>query len=176
VSPVRRRELLAAAAGATVSLAGCAGSGDGAAGDGPVTVETLDAPGSDAGTLTVPPGDRVAFVEFFATTCSICAAQMTALREAHRAVDDAQFLSVTSQPVGLSVSRTAVVEWWRDHDGAWPVGLDEGTALARRYDATSVPTAVVLAPDGTATWTHRGRADADSIVRAIRDARAGESA
>jgi len=73
---------------------------------------------------------------------------------------------VTSEPVGLSVTRADVREWWRTHDGAWTVGLDDGTALARRYDATSVPTTLVLA-DGVA-WRHTGRFDADSLVAAVR--------
>jgi thiol-disulfide isomerase/thioredoxin len=138
---------------------------------GPVTVETLDAPGSDAGTTTVPAADRVTFVEFFATTCDICAAQMSAIGAAHdRIGSDVQFLSVTSEPVGLSVSKAEVTSWWDDHDGDWTVGVDDGTALARRYDATSVPTAVVVDATGSVTWRDTGRTDADTIVDAIESA------
>lgn len=196
---MRRRELLASAATATtMTVAGCNGLGESLARDdggetgpvadegetgsvaddaGPVTVETVDAPGSEAGRATVPQPGSVTFVEFFATTCDICASQMSVVGEAHeRVADDVQFLSVTSEPVGLTVSTDEVAAWWDDHGGAWTVATDDGTKLARAYDATSVPTAVVVAPDGTETWSHAGRTTASTIVDQIRAASGGESA
>lgn len=178
MSRVRRRDLLATLASATAAATtGCNSLGrsltDGTATSEqePVQVETLDAPGSDAGTTMVPAPDRVTFVEFFATTCDICAAQMSALGAAHdRIGPEVQFLSVTSEPVGLSVSKSEVVSWWADNGGDWTVGVDDGTALARRYDATSVPTAVVVDAAGNVTWRHGGRTDADAIVSAIESA------
>ena len=136
----------------------------------PVTVETLDAPGSEPGTTTVPAPGRVTFVEFFATTCDVCASQMPAVGDAYERVDDVQFLSVTSEPVGLSISRSEVASWWDANGGNWPVGIDDGTELTRRYDATAIPTAVVVDAGGTVRWTHAGRIDADTIVDAIESA------
>lgn len=178
MSAVRRRELLAGLAGASVSLSGCTGIfGGGDRSTDPVTVETIDAPGSEAGTLSIPASDGVSFVEFFATTCSVCASQMPTLREAYTAVgDDVQFVSVTSQPVELSVSREEIVSWWESHDGAWPVALDDGTTLAKRYDATRIPHAVVIQSDGSVSWSHTGSFSVDAIVGAIRDARDGDRA
>ncbi|MEF8785453.1 MAG: TlpA disulfide reductase family protein [Haloarculaceae archaeon] len=180
---MRRRELLATLASATAAAtAGCDSLGESMTGEreseqGPVTVETIDAPGSDAGTVTVPAPDRVTFVEFFATTCDICASQMPVVGEAYQRVDDdVQFLSVTSEPVGLSVSKEEVASWWADHDGSWPVATDDGTTLARRYDATSVPTAVVIDADGTVTWSHSGRVETATLVEEIQSARAGGQA
>ena len=177
---MRRRELLTTlAAASATATAGCntldAMTSDEDTEGEAVTVETLDAPGSQAGTTTVPAADEVSFVEFFATTCPVCAAQMPALGEASRRVgDDVQFLSVTSEPVGYTVTRGDVASWWADHDGAWPVGVDDGTALAQRYGATSVPKAVVVRPDGTVAWSHTGRVEAASIVEAIRAAAEGD--
>ncbi|WP_210424881.1 TlpA family protein disulfide reductase [Halorussus halobius] len=194
---MRRRDLLASVATATtMAAAGCNSLGESLARDdggdagpvtgetesvardaGPVTVETLDAPGSEAGRTTVPEPGRVTFVEFFATTCGVCASQMSVVGEAHERVDDdVQFLSVTSEPVGLTVSADDVAAWWADHGGTWPVATDDGTELARAYDATSVPTAVVVAPDGTETWSHAGPTTAATIADEIRAARGGESA
>jgi len=178
---MRRRSFLAAAGSAlTAGTAGCNTVGERLTGtdseptDGPVTVETLDAPGSKAGRATVPDEGRVTCVEFFATTCSICASQMSVLGEVHARLDgDVQFLSVTSEPVGLTVSKSEVASWWADHDGAWPVAVDDGTVLSRRFDATSVPTVVVVAPDGTVAWSHTGRTTAARILEAIRAARTG---
>lgn len=179
---MQRRSFLAATGSAlTVATAGCSRVGEHLTGtdisepaDGPVTVETLDARGSTPGTETVPDPGRVTCVEFFATTCSICAAQMSVLGDVHARLDgDVQFLSVTSEPVGFTVSRSEVAAWWADHDGDWPVAVDDGTALSRRFDATSVPMVVVVAPDGTVTWSHTGRTTADRILREVRAARAG---
>ncbi|MFC4405992.1 TlpA family protein disulfide reductase [Haloarchaeobius iranensis] len=174
---MRRRELLGAVAAATtVATAGCNSLGrtlTGDDGDDPesVTVETIDASGSRAGSTVVPEPGRVTFVEFFATTCPICASQMSVVGDAYRQTgEDVQFLSVTSEPVGLTVSREDVAAWWDDHDGGWPVGVDDGVALARKYGATSIPTAVVVAPDGTVAWSHTGRTTASRIVAEIRAA------
>ncbi len=177
---MRRRELLATLASATAAAtAGCDSLGESVTGQrdskqSPVTVETIDAPGSDARTVTVPAPDRVTFVEFFATTCDICASQMSVVGEAYQRVsDDVQFLSITSEPVGLSVSKDEVASWWADHDGSWPVATDDGTTLARQYDATSVPTAVVVDTDGNMTWSHSGRVETATIVGEIQSARGG---
>lgn len=178
---MQRRELLAATAGlATTAAAGCAGLGastadDDGGEDGPVPIETVDAPGSEPGVATVPEPGRVTFLEFFATTCDVCASQMPELAHAYRRADaDVQFLSVTSEPVGLSVSKEELASWWADHGGEWPVAVDDGVTLARRYDATSVPTAVVIAPGGAVTWSRSGRVSASTIVGEVRSARAGE--
>jgi len=114
------------------------------------------------------PSEEPMVLEFFATTCSVCADQMSVLATANRRVDGSvPFLSVTSEPVGLSVSRAAVREWWARHGGAWPVGLDDGTKLAQRYDATLVPTTLVLDGDGTVSWRHTGRFDVGALTDAI---------
>ena len=180
VTPLRRRELLSSVAAATTAAtAGCNSLGNALTGGDdpePVTVETIDAPGSRAGSTVVPEPGWVTFVEFFATTCPICASQMSVVDDAYgRVGEEVQFLSVTSEPVGLTVSTEEVASWWANHDGSWPVGVDDGVALARKYGATSIPTAVVAAPDGTVTWSHTGRATASRIVAEIRAA-GGDSA
>jgi len=166
---MRRRRLLTGLGG-TVAGAGAlyARPWRSAGAEDAVAVETLDAPGSETGTTSVPPAEGPLVLEFFATTCSVCADQMSAMATARARVDaSVPFLSVTSEPVGLSVSRADVREWWRTHDGDWPVGLDDGTALAQRFDATSVPTTLVLEGDRVA-WRHTGRFDAADLVAGVR--------
>lgn len=167
---MRRRSFLATVAG-SAAVSGCLNSDPSTAysgESGPVTVETLDAPGSEAGTVTFPPAEAPLVLEFFATTCDVCADQMSVLSRARERSDSSiGFLSVTSQPVGLSVSRADVREWWRAHDGDWTVGLDDGTALAERYDASRVPTTLVLDSDGRVAWRDTGRFDAERLVTAV---------
>jgi thiol-disulfide isomerase/thioredoxin len=177
-STVNRRDLLAGLAGAALTAAaGCTQPGSSssdAAAEESATVETIDAPGSEAGTVTIPHPERITLLEFFATTCSTCAAQMDTLREAHQRLDgDILFVSVTSEPVGQTISRADLAAWWDEHGGAWPVGLDDGLSLARQYDATTVPTALILTPGDAVAWRHTGRVDAPTIVDAVQDAQSG---
>lgn len=180
---MRRRDVLAGLVGL-----GTVGSGayllnrnggpldtGGQAGVEPVELRAVEAPGSRDEALTVPEPGRVTFVEFFATWCSVCAASMPALAEAHdRVGDDVQFLSVTNEPLGHAVTREEIAAWWADHDGRWTVAPDENLALTEALGASSVPTLVVLDADNEVTWTATGRHSADEIVDRIEAARGGD--
>jgi len=137
----------------------------------PVDLPRIDAPGSPPGTETVPEEGRVTYLTMFATWCTICQAKMDPLGEAAAAVDgDVQFVSVTNEPVGQTVDREDVVEWWVDHDGAWPVAHDEGLELSRRVDAPGVPYSVVFDADNRVTWSDGGYKEADEILDHIDEA------
>jgi thiol-disulfide isomerase/thioredoxin len=134
-----------------------------------VELETLDAPGSEAGTATVPEEGRVTFVELFATWCTVCESMMPRVAEVHDAVgDEVQFLSVTNEPLGETVTAEDVSEWWTGHDGDWTVAADTDLELTQRLDATGVPYAVVFDEGNRVAWTHRGRASASKLEDAIR--------
>jgi thiol-disulfide isomerase/thioredoxin len=136
----------------------------------PVDVETLDAPGSDAGTATVPERGRVTFVELFATWCTVCQSMMPRVAEVHDAVgDEVQFLSVTNEPLGNTVTREDVVEWWADHGGEWTVAADTNLELTQRLDASGVPYAVVFDEDNHIVWQHRGRTTTETLETKIRE-------
>lgn len=183
---MRRRDLLAGAAALGVFGVGAASVfGDGlpdvtggeeqtpgtvGATVNPVTLPAIDAPGSSPGEQTVPEPGRVTFVELFATWCTTCQANMSELGTAYEGVSDAQFVSVTNEPVGQTVDESDVVEWWEEHDGSWPVAYDADLELTRRLDATEVPFAAVLDAENTIQWTSRGREQAENIVDAIRAA------
>lgn len=169
---MRRRDLLAGAAGLGVLGGGGAlASGAielGSQGIEPVELETLDAPGSTARTATVPERGRVTFVEIFATWCTVCKSMMPRIAEVHKAVDsDVQFLSVTNEPVGTTVSREEVVEWWTTNGGAWPVALDVDLELTEQLNAGGVPYAVVFDEQNRIVWEHRGRASVDELTERI---------
>lgn len=169
---MRRRDVIIGLGGlATVGGAAYTLGGTGRSGIEPVEIETVDAPGSTAGTTMVPELGRVSVVEFFATWCTVCAASMPTLREIHDAVgDDVQFLSVTNEPLGHAITRQDVTDWWVEHEGNWPVGLDTDLTLTERLDATGVPTLVVLDADNRITYTHAGKPDAAEVREAIRSA------
>lgn len=147
------------------------GNGDGAtvdAGADPITVETLEAPGSSAGEVTVPAGDRVTFVDFFGTWCPPCVEQMPALGAAHERVGDSvQFMSVTTEPVGDAVPESTVVEWWDEHDGNWLLGIDPTAELAARYLAGGFPSAAAIDAAGRVQWSDAGVKTAAELVAGI---------
>ncbi|MCU4742755.1 TlpA disulfide reductase family protein [Natronoglomus mannanivorans] len=151
--------------------------GDGAEeDDDPIELETVEATGSEAGTVTVPESGQVTFVDFFATWCAPCEKQMPALAEAaDRVSDDVRFLSVTNEPVGRTLSEDELREWWDDHDGNWLLGVDPTAELNVRYDVSGFPTAVVIDADNRVRWSHQGIASADELVAQIDAVLEGES-
>lgn len=178
---MRRRELLAGAAGLGVLGVGAAVAGGYVPFSEPGAqipeheLEGIDAPGSEAGPITVPERGRVTFVEVFATWCGTCQQSMAPLGEAYDTVgSDVQFVSITYEHLGRTTTREDVAEWWREHDGHWPVVYDEDAALSTALDATGVPHAVVLDEDNAITWSDTGYKPAAELLEAIQDA-TGES-
>ena len=117
----------------------------------------IDAPGSPPGTETVPEKGRVTFISLFATWDGISQDKMDQLGEAAATVDDdVQFVSVTDELIGETVDREDVVEWWADHDGAWPVVHDAGHELTQAIGEPRVPYSVVFDADNRVTWSEGG--------------------
>ncbi len=172
---MRRRDLVAGiasagvvAGGGALAVLGRPSLGDDAEPEEPIDLETVEAAGSTDGTVTVPDpdADRVAFLDFFATWCEPCKEQMPAIAEASERTD-ADFVSVTNEPVGRTVSEAELREWWADHDGGWTVALDPTGEMSERYEVSGYPTAVVLDAEGVADWSHSGILSADEIVDRI---------
>lgn len=172
---MRRRDLLVGLAGmATVGGAAWYVQGQSTGtGVSPVTLETLEAPGSEAREVTVPAPGRISVVTFFATWCHVCEAEMPALAAANEAIEDVQFVSVTNEPVGHAVTRREISDWWREHDGNWPVALDADLHLTEALDVGGVPRVYVFDAAGVLTWQESGRVSADAIRQAVADVRDG---
>lgn len=138
----------------------------------PLTVDTIPAPGSRDGEVTIPAPGRPTFVDVFATWCAPCEEQMPALGEAADRVDDAvQFVSVTPEAVGRSMTEAEVAEWWRDNGGDWLVAADPTAALTSRLDVGSFPAAIAIDATGRIRWSDSGVHTADTLVEAIETAR-----
>ena len=136
----------------------------------PLELETLDAPGSSAGAVTVPERGRVTVLELFATWCTVCQSMMPEMAALHDAVgDEVQFLSVTNEPVGDTVTRADIAEWWTSHDGDWTLAVDEDLGLTQRLDATGVPYTFVLDEDNRIAWKHKGRSTAAELEGIVRE-------
>ncbi len=171
---MRRREVLAGLAAAGVVGGGAVIARRNALGGGtdPAIrrreVETIDAPGSDPGTVQIPDPDRPTVLKFFATWCTVCQSMMEPTGEVYDRLGEAvRFLSVTNEPVGDTVTRADVATWWDKHDGRWTVGLDRGLELTEALDASEVPYTFVVDSEGIVQWADSGYKSADELSAAI---------
>ncbi|WP_339106341.1 TlpA disulfide reductase family protein [Haloterrigena salinisoli] len=183
---MRRRDVLAGVAslgivggGGAVALHGLPTRGDRAGTDSenddgsesanvePLAIETVEAPGSEAGEVRIPASDRPTFIDFFGTWCAPCSKQMPALVEANdRVGDEVLFISVTSE----SISDEKLVDWWEEHDGNWLLGLDPTAELTTRYDLSAYPFAVAIDASGRVRYSDSGIKTADELVSGIEQA------
>lgn len=171
---MHRREVLAGiGAAGLIGVAGTAhvvgvpfGSREGEApAHDPVTVQGVAATGSEATEFTIPDPDRPTFVDLFATTCTVCQAQMPELREASDALPDVAFVSVTAELPRI-VDDESVAAWWDEYDGNWQVARDTSYDFVRHY-SRATPTAVLFDADGLLHWEETGAKTADEIIAKI---------
>ncbi|WP_242509184.1 TlpA family protein disulfide reductase [Natrinema altunense] len=136
----------------------------------PLEIATLDARGSEAGTIVVP-NDGITVAEFFVTGCGHCQAQMPRLAEARsRLVDDygedLTVVSVTYQSSD-SLPDDELRTWWRTHDGNWAVARDPESSLAAHYGIIGYPVTAVIDETGEKRWDKLGVESSDTIVQAV---------
>lgn len=166
---MNRRELLAGLAGTAVVGGGAtyAFSSQPSETTEPVTVEQIDESGSVIGELTVPQRGEPTVLTVFATWCSTCRQTMPEVVRAHQQTDGAQFVSVSNEAVGQTVTRTDVGEWWAAHGGDWPVGLDTDLELTEAFDVRGVPHTVVLDARNRIVYDGQGSKTASDITGAV---------
>ena len=144
----------------------------------PFTVETVDAPGSEAGTVTVPGENDVMAVMFFMPTCGICQDMMSVHGRVRNAVDDDRvtFLGALHPNYANTTDMTAseLASWWVEYDGNWPVGIAP-TELVDYYDVFSHPITTVFDADGEQYLSAHGYLERDAIVDPIEEALAAVS-
>ncbi|SFB74971.1 Thiol-disulfide isomerase or thioredoxin [Halobiforma haloterrestris] len=160
-----------AGAGSTADSSGGDGGSDGDGNEndsgGPIELETIDARGSEAGTLPVP-NDGVTVVMFFSPACGTCRKLMPHLAAARERLVDAGYgdaLTVVS--VTARQSESSLREWWLEYEGNWYLGFDPGRSLAAQYQVVGYPVLVAVDEDGNSRWTDTGVVSADRIVRNV---------
>ncbi|MDA0165516.1 TlpA family protein disulfide reductase [Solirubrobacter ginsenosidimutans] len=89
-------------------------------------------------------GDRPVVVFFFASWCSRCAAQQDRLAPLVKRYRDV----VTFVGVGAQDKAPAVKSWLDAHDVTYPVAIDGGQDMWRRYAVRQPPAVVLIAPGG----------------------------
>ena len=104
---------------------------------------------------------KVVLLNFWATWCKPCEDEMPAMERLYRRLRDQDFelwaVSVDDDP-------TAVVEF-RDRLGlSFPILLDAGAEVARRYQTTGYPETFLIARDGTIVFRYVGPREWDVPV------------
>jgi len=130
----------------------------------PLTFETVDAPGSEAGDVTVPQADRPTFIDLFATWCAPCEEQMNVLSTLHEEYGDrVRFVSITNQRLGGTFTERDLRSWWRRHHGAWTVGTDPDGDLMAALGAGGIPYHAIADASGSIRWQKAGLTLADTL-------------
>ncbi|QSX00483.1 TlpA family protein disulfide reductase [Haloterrigena alkaliphila] len=142
----------------------------------PFEVTTVDAPGSEAGTVSVPTDGQVQLINFIRTTCPTSRGMLSYVGEARDRLADAHdvgpdeevlVMTVVNGSAGPQPSPSELTDFWIEQDGHWTVGIDEPGALFDHYDVTGTPTTVAVDDTGEVHWRDRGGTTAGNMVEGV---------
>ena len=181
---VKRRAFIAGTA-ALATLSGCLESGPDGDGtedesdESAVEIGTIEAPGSDGGTVTVPSGERVQLVNCIRITCPTSRAMLSRVAQARDELaesyevgpeGDVHVVTVVDEYSGGASSPSELADWWAQQDGDWTIAVDEDGALFDAYEVTGTPTTLAIGGAGAVHWRDEGGTTASNLVGGVEDA------
>ena len=155
----RRRATLVAAAVLIAVVAGSCGSG---AGDDvqatEIEFELLNGGASTIGAFL----DRPVVLNFFASWCAPCVAEMPALEAVQQQRPDVAFIGLA-----FNDTRTRAQEIVADTGVAYATGLDPDSAIGNSLGILGIPTTFFFTADGEVVYQHTGGLTANQITEHI---------
>lgn len=112
---------------------------------------------------------RVLLLDFWATWCDPCLAELPNVQQVYRAQHEAGFDIVS---VSLDRDKTALVDFLKKGDMPWThvhnAGLPSGESVAAKYGVSAIPFMVLVGRDGRIAGINlRGRALAEAVAAAL---------
>lgn len=117
--------------------------------------------------VAIPERGRVTVVEFWATYCEPCVAEMPAL---HRLWQERAEDGLAVVAVGVEVDSRRVSRFLAEKAIGLPVVLDDGGTLAARYRVADLPRTFVVDREGTIRFVADGTPGSSERIRAVVEA------
>lgn len=105
------------------------------------------------------------FVNFWATWCPPCRAEMPDMQKVHEDYDDVTILAVNE--IETESSPRNVDSFIEEFGITFPIPSDKGGNVGARYRATSLPTTYLINPDGTVHNVAVGPLTYEAMVQEI---------
>lgn len=120
---------------------------------------------------------KVVFLNFWATTCPFCIAEMPDLEEfynEHKDEDDFALIGINMTKTWEKKSKEKLVEWLDDEGLTFPVAFDIDGEQAVQWAARSLPVTFIIDQSGNSLGAIIGKTDKQTLENILVEVRAAQ--
>lgn len=142
----------------------------------PFEILTVDAPGSEAGTVTIPREEQVTFLNFTRLFCPTSEGLIGTIDDVRGYLEsrydtgpngDVRVVSAIDGSSGPDPSPAELGDWWAEHGGRWTIGIDEDGTLNDYYEVPGFPTVMAIDGEGTVHWRDTGGTTSENMIEGV---------